>query len=105
MHDVGLTRQSAYTLMCLFCKVEGFGDEIDLLSVARGQIVVQQFLKGVVDQLVITFFVVQLIYIHSSRNLSCLFDSDFLACSDIGALDAIQFLQLGNSSAVALGNL
>ena len=51
VHDVWFARQSAHTLVCLPGKVEGFGNEVHFLAVARSQIVVQQLLECAVNHL------------------------------------------------------
>ena len=65
MHDVRLTRETAYALVGLACKVERLGDEVYLLAVARRQIVTKQFLERIINQLIISDFLSVLLFVHS----------------------------------------
>ena len=56
VHDIRFTRQTAHAFVGLFGEVEGLGDQIDLLAMARCQIAVQECLKRPVDQLLIRLF-------------------------------------------------
>ena len=64
VHDVWLARQSANPFMGLSCKVESLGDDIHLLTMARGQITVQQALESVIHQFLVSVFTLHHVLIH-----------------------------------------
>lgn len=56
VHYVRFARKAADTLMRLFGKMKSLGYQIDLLTVARRQIAVQQMLERVINQFLLGFF-------------------------------------------------
>ena len=56
VHDVWFARESSHAFVCLPCKVERPCDDVHLLAVSCGEIVVQQMLESVFHQFVLSCF-------------------------------------------------
>ena len=48
VHDIGFAREAPHAFVGLFGEVVGFGYDVHLLSVGRGQIAVEHLLEGIV---------------------------------------------------------
>ena len=64
VHDVRLSRKTAYSSMCLTGKVEGLGDDVHLLAVATLAIGVQQSLERLVHHAFFFLFPDVLLVVH-----------------------------------------
>ena len=53
MHDIGFSRQAAYAFVSLTGEVEGLGDDVHFLAVARVEIGVEQMMEGILDHLIV----------------------------------------------------
>ena len=74
MQDVRLARASFDSFVCLFGKVERFGDDLDFLAVLGRKIAVQKILKSSINQFFFLHLFGLYMVFHNRQNVNLRFN-------------------------------